>query len=752
MDNKTNKLTPTDVNVLDYWKQVPLEDINALMLYQKIEHSINEFSEILNELVLIPKDQTSLYASYVWSVSIRDFTILLRDSLLGLAKHEQFEKDSNPVNDSYQEEVQTIIKKAAQEIDNDLGQQNNSKLNYNDWDHQKSPVSEVVLQLQELEKQCKKIYRSISKIDEVRNHIDEYIRDFQLQYSFQTAAINNLFSIVEEVNELASTVTKDITEIKINKIADEIGEKIHELELIKGTESIDILAYPNKETLTLPVSTEYASLNFKSINVKSEFARWFSSFIYPKIIELERKRDHTVEKCLIAFRQIQTKIAAISYSELSNNLEIQKDFEDVFNQLNKDVLHSLKKEEEENNILVMDHLDKNLIASNVYSKDVLFLPESGSYQISNLSKDAQKRIVRNFDNYRKDFKTYINKVLSRYIEVDQTSHSQFIKNKLCINYEDESLALLLKNGYLGKSFTVPRPEIIDSIIADYKLWVEGFAGAILLSGLTGSGKSTALSMLSHIGLNEEIIQLKRGESYFIQNRSFEIKCDLKELINEILRRTHGRRIIVCLDDLEQWHDDEYDLYDNINYLTNSIAKHRKKIFFVVTCSTFLAERLKVFNELRPIFSTRLSLEFMNSNQIKTALNLRARVKDLEEQEEKELESRLRYIVREAKGNPGFAMLEYCRMYNEAYRTNVKSQEFAELIKTYKTILTYISSHYYCSIKILSKVLSDFDFRDTMQSIDHLVGQKILIRPKKGYISINPLLVHAIENILHKARK
>jgi hypothetical protein len=752
MDNKIDDLIPTDVNVLDYWKEVPLEDINALMLYQKIEHSINDFIEVLNALVLIPKEPSSLYSSYVWSVSIRDFTVLLRDSLLGVAKHDQFEKDARSVSDSYQKEVQTIVQKAAQEIGIDLKNQSDLNYNYNDWEHQKSPVSEVVLQLKELEKQCKKIYRSISKVDDVRTNTVEYIRDFQLQYSLQTSAIHNLFSIVEDVNELASTVIIDFPEDKIDKIADEIGDKIQKLEFIKGTESIEILAYPNKETLSLPVSTDKTILNFKSINVKSEFARWFSSFIYPKIIELESKRDNAVEKCLMAFRQIQTKIAAISFSELSSTADFQKEIEVIFNHLNKDVLLSLKEEEEENNILVMSHLDENLIASNVYSKDVLFLPESGSYQISNLSKDAQKRIVGNFVTYKKEFKTYLNKVLSRYIEVDQTSYSQFIKNKLSINEEDESLALLLKNGYLGKSFTVPRPEIIDSIVEDYKLWLEGFAGAILLSGLTGSGKSTALGMLSHLGLNEEIIQLKRGESYFIGNRSFEVNCDLKKMIDEIVKRTQTRRVIVCIDDLEQWHDDEHDLFDNINHLINSIAKHKKNIFFVVTCSTFLKERLKIFKDLRPFFSSRLSMGEMNSNQVKTALNLRARVNNFENKDEEELEYRLGYIVRETKGNPGYAMLEYCRLYNDEYKTNVKSQEFAELIKTYKTILTYICSNHYCSIKILSNLLSDIDFRDTMQSIDHLVGQKILITPKKGYISLNPLLIHTVEDILDKVRK
>ena len=749
MDINTTIATSDALSLFDYWEGIPIDDIVPLKLNQKIEQSINGFEELLSEIGKADKDPSQQYLSFVWSISLRDFTILLRDSLLAAVKYEQFIEDNKKVDETYSRELLIIIQKATNELIQDYLHSKIVTVEEKVWQHQESPIGEIIDQLEEIQKQSKKIYRSSAKIDTLRSNIGEYVKDFELQYSRQSNAVKQLFSIVEEVKTNIQDVSADSDEITINNVVDQIGESSQKLELVQGIESIDILPYANNETLSIPVSTKNGNIIFKSINIKSEFARWFSSYIYPKIIELESKRDHAVEKCLYAFSQIRTKIAAISLAEIDDSIDLQKEFEFIFLQLDKEVLEALKNEEKETNSLVDHHQDNYLLASNIYSDDVLFLPESGSSQISNLSKDAQKRLISNFEKYRKELKTYINKVLSRYVEIDKTPYGQFVKNQTSIYDVDDSLALFLKSGYLGKSFTVPRPEIINPIVEEYKLWLDGFAGAMLLSGLSGSGKSTVLGMLNHIGLNEEIIQLNVGESYFIQHRSYDPIYNLKELIDQVLNRTRGRRIIICIDDLEHWHNDENELYDNITKLFQSIIKHRNRVFFILTCSPFFKQRIQQFKDLKSFFTRQSNMEKMNSIQIRNALNLRARVNDLANVENKDLDSRFGNIIRESKGNIGFAMMEYCRYHNENYKSNVKSQEFTELIRSYSTLLKYISSYRLCSIKTLSNSLSEMDFIDTMKSIDFLVGQKILTRQKKGKVYINPLLVHTIEKTLFK---
>ena len=157
-------------------------------------------------------------------------------------------------------------------------------------------------------------------------------------------------------------------------------------------------------------------------------------------------------------------------------------------------------------------------------------------------------------------------------------------------------------------------------------------------------------------------------------------------------------------------------------------------------------------DLDNVFSARKKVVRMNSIQIREALNLRARVNDLSESDELELDYKIGQIVRDARGNIGQAMTEYCRYSNDSYKPHVKSQEFRRLVNRHRTILKFICSYHHCSINLMSKSLSELDFRDTMKSIDYLVGQKILIRPKKGHIAINPYLIHNVEHTIMKRKK
>ncbi len=751
MDINTKNADSKILEILDYWKQLPVEGVIPLKLNQRIEQTITMFAGFLDKIEVSKNNPANQYLSFIWSVSVRNFVILLRDSLLASVKLEQLRKDDKNVQELYFSEIQTIIRNAAIDIGNEYSNSTKKNFDHEIWKHQESPIAEVISQLAELRKQSKKIYRSSSKIDDIRSNINDFVKDFQLQYSKQSNAVKQLFSIVEEVRRMVRDISVESSEAIVNEIVDQIGDNSQKLELVQGTESIDILPYASNEILNLPISTSKGNLNFKSINIKSEFARWFSSFIYPKIIELESKRDHAVEKCLYALSQIRTKIAAISLAEMDDSIDLQKDFQIVFSQLEKEVLEGLKQEEEETNALILSHQNNYLLASGVYTSDILFLPDSGSSQISNLSKDAQKRIVDYFGRYKKDLINYINKVLSGFVEVDKTPYSQYIKNQMTIYNKDDSLALFLKNGYLGKSFTVPRPELMNAIVEDYKLWLDGFTGAILLSGFSGRGKSTILGMINHLGWNEEIIQLNIGESYFVRHKSYSSNCDLKETIDHVVYLTRGRRIVVCIDDLELWHNEKNELFENITKLFETIVKYREKVFFVVACSPFLKDRIQLFKDLKSIFSSQVELNRMNSIQIRNALNLRARVNESANIEDTQLESRFGLILRESKGNIGSAMIEYCRFHNEDYRPNIKSQEFTELIRSYHTLLMYISTYGHNSIRVLSQSLSEMDYRDTMKSIDHLIGQKILIRPKNGYVTINPLLIHTIELTLSKLK-
>jgi len=191
------------------------------------------------------------------------------------------------------------------------------------------------------------------------------------------------------------------------------------------------------------------------------------------------------------------------------------------------------------------------------------------------------------------------------------------------------------------------------------------------------------------------------------------------------------------------------LFDNICDLLDLIKKYRGDIYFVISSNSFLKDRLLTFKDLDFYFSSVLEIGDVSYQNIKEALNLRIKALPELGLTASQNENKLRPIIQNSKKNMGHAMLEYCRFYDLNYRSDLRSQNFIELISENSTLLRYISSFRRVKLSQMATVLNEIDFRDLEERIDYLVGQKILVYTKSNVIAINPFLVYSIENVLNK---
>ena len=340
------------------------------------------------------------------------------------------------------------------------------------------------------------------------------------------------------------------------------------------------------------------------------------------------------------------------------------------------------------------------------------------------------------------------KSLSRYIELERTPFNSFISNKLLVHKEDDRLSLFLKKGYLGKSFNVNRPDLVDPIVTDFKHWKNGYAASVLLYGKTGTGKTAIIGMLSQASLEEDIIVVNAGEPYFTKNRSFDGSYSIKEVIDNVGYQYVGKKIILAIDDLGLWHSKKKSLYENICDLLKLIKQYRGDIFFMINCSFYLKKRLEGFKDMDLFFSSQIEVNQMSNAMIKEALLMRFRALPELGLSDTEHANTLGAIVRNARGNIGHAMLEYCRFYDPNYDPNLKSQDFIDVIREHETILRYILCYQNLKVTYTAQFLNEIDYRDFVYSIDYLVGNKILVYIKSNVITINPLLIYSIENALN----
>jgi|GEM_PF-5644473 len=660
------------------WAVLEAAELTPHVIFQRADQTFELALSMLSNLSEEGVNSQSAHLHYQWSIELRDFLVLLRDSLLSSVKYDALKQDDQGIQLDYSEQLNAVFAQAATEVSASYSQSPDDALK--SYKHQVTPVSEVLDQVKTLKAQCKKIYRSLDKVSEMRLLIESYKRDFLVGFHKQTAGVETLIEKVSHLKMLSDEMSGDVQRFAIDEMISFINESYETIESLQSLESMDMISYPSTDALSIPIGIEYGGITVKSLVPQAEIAKWYSSNIYPHIIELERKRNLAVEQTLSVVNHVRIQLSALLLEEDQEfdigSLDVKSDLKSLVNQH----IEPLKKELEENATLVSNRMENDLLSSKIYEKDVLFIPHGDENSINNWGRDAQKRVNSAYTQYRRTTFEWLRDSLAKYIELDRTPFNSFISNKLSLDLHDDRLSIFLKNGYLGNSFTVERPDLLEPILSDYRLWKQGFAGSVLLTGPTGVGKSTLLGVLSQSQLSNPMMIVRAGEPYFTKNRTFDGTYDIQEVIENIALEHIGSKVILAIDDLETWHSTDHSPYDNVRSLMKLIHKYSGDIFFILTSGVYFMERLSMFMDMGKAFSSHIRIPPMKKSAVRAALNLRANALPELGLSDTDHDDVIDDIVRVAGGNPGHAMLEYCRVYNESYKQNLKSQDFEELIR------------------------------------------------------------------------
>jgi len=727
------------------WAALDAAGLTPHVIFQRADQTLQFSQAVLTELSQEGVDTDNAHLHYEWSVELRDFLVLLRDSLLSSVKYDAMKEDDEGLQMNFNDQLKAVLSKASAEVFSSYSKSAEQALK--SFKHQMTPVDEILAQVGTLKAQCKKIYRSLDKISEMRLLIDSYKRDFLVGFHKQTAGVETLIEKVTHLKMLADEMSGEVQRSAIGEMINYINDSYGSIEALQSLESMEMISYSNTDVLSIPVDVEYGGLTVKTLSPQAEIAKWYSSNIYPHIIELERKRNLAVEQTLSVVNQVRIQLSALLLEEDLHfdigNLGIRSDLKSLMAQH----IEPLKDELEENATLVNDRMDNDLLSSKIYDKGVLFIPHGDESAINNWGRDAQKRVNAAYTQYRRSTFEWLRDSLAKYIELDRIPFNTYISNKLSLDLNDDRLSIFLKDGYLGNSFTVERPDLIEPILSDYRLWNQGFAGSVLVTGPTGVGKSTLLGVLSQSQLNNPMVIVRAGDPYFTKNRTFESTHDIQEVIENIALEHLGSKVILAIDNLEMWHSDERSPYDNVRALISLIQKYSGDIFFIITSGVYFMERLAMFKDIGKVFSSHIKIPPMKRSAVRTALNLRANALPELGLSDTDHQDAINDIVRVADGNPGHAMLEYCRVYNESYQQNLKSQDFAQLIRKHSTLLKYISAFKSIKMSTFEQKLNETDYRSTLDNVMYLVGNKVIVYTRGDEISINPQLVYSVEKAL-----
>jgi|GEM_PF-2287202 len=714
---------------------------------QKIEQDIRSSLENIMEL------NHSKPITYIWALEAKEVAILFRDCILNLLRLKYIEQEGIKTKEEvkeYKEEVSKRLFDASKHLDDLYSDITAGKIKSDPkWLHEKNPSGIILKQLHHIQDQIKKIYRSQHKLDQIEQSFSAFKKSFNNAITIRIQRSKELKATVEKITNQLNSISDVATKIEIDKLVNTIDNHVAILENQSNMSSFDNISLDNIDKINLPISSEGGILNFKQIDILSEVSPWTTFNLSGPLREMDEQLRLFKEKVAVTFLQLSNRLKA--KVDLSSNGSVDLDKVEIckpLEKLDKDFVSVFESEFYNKTETLKQKMHDSINVNRLFDEKNLFLPMSMINQLSS-SLTFRESIQRRY-NYGKiieELHTWTKGIFKRELKEECTAAS-YIDSIISFNPLEDQNALFLKKGFLGSSFNIIRPAKLDAIKNHIELWGSGFGGSLLITGNHNSGKSSLLELIHNQHPEITNYNVVIGQSLDVNGHKFKVDNDLIKALKEIVKYADGSRCMICIDNMNDYISDPFEMYDLFNALQSLIIKYAHKIYFALVVEKSQYERLDQYFKLENVFTEIINTNGMPSGLIADALYVRAlAVADHDEVtfNSDKLRQKAIKIARHSHGNIGLAMETWCAN-NDDFK-KISARGFESKILSYKMILEYLLSFGKIKIVSLKLMFDGVEFANIRADIEHLCQQKILIRKGEGYIQVNPFLRSQISNIL-----
>lgn len=717
----------------------------------------------LEDLILLLKEDVGskgdIYSSrlsFLWSFQVKDIAILLRDSVVNLLKFEQYQNDelkSKEELSTYQEKLASVIETASAEVAQSY--ENCSKSNFElntEWQHQTNPVSAITGQVNKIIDQIKTTQRSQHKLDKLHLKFADY-RTSYLEHMDQRR--QNIEKIQSVLTNLKSYVEKEDTEINkaaLSKIDQQILASIEEIEGSITFPPYQFIILEDTDKLKLAVGTRAGQVIYKKIDILSEVSGWTTFNLTSPLKNIDTTLQTYKGRVLVGLIQISNRIKA--KFESNNESEITLSKSTLTAPLSR-MMTEYADEILPKDITKLGELEESIkeyiVVSQLFNQQYNFLPSSAIGQLTGFAEKSELQRRYNPNRIKSILSTYTENFLNNYSKSEQITAAGFIDNILGFDSESDVNALFLKQGFLGSSFSIDRPDLMFRIDKHFQLWQKGFGGALLITGRHLTGRSTILEMLPIHYPETTSHHIVPGQKIDIKGHKTLMTSDLMGTLEFIVKYKGAEKCIVTIDDLCYYATNPEETFDLFSKLNSFILKQSKQLYVAVVMHDFLYEKLKYFYNLKNIFTEVINTNHTATEHIARAVLTRAHAvanNDNEYNSDTDtLSSLSRKIAKKANENIGRAMLLWCIYRNSKFSRSLNSGAFKDLVRQHAALLKTLIMHGTISHPDLNNMLTDVDARQLTHDINGLIQVKLLYRPIEGCIDINPYLRTFVEPCL-----
>lgn len=703
------------------------------------------------------EEESELVQCYIyrWSIDVLDVSIVLRDALMRYSKTIILGSSKDSEKTPTLSDLPRVVEICQQAVRQNLQLLDEIKQGVSGsnpkWFHQISPTTEVGQQIKELVEQNSSIlkahdsvFKVVPKFGNFRDYIINFSNGRLLKLRSLKDQMNEVLNMLEGISEdsvltreeiaMASKVLKSKSEIVENeKIA------LEKFEAFKYSDSLQ----------KIPIHADGGELIYKEINIDRKVENWIENQLFPKLYDADLDINSLYDNSIITLFNTRNKLENIVMNESETSqfdtVKISKSIKSQIKAIDEYALH-LDKE--------INAINKNVAAeiqiSKIYDSKAVFLPELNFTNISKITnQEWYKRNI--WQSWKEEISKAVKKRSLPFIKNIQQDAYSFVEERSIEAHNIDNNSLFLKKGYLGRSFYVQRKDKEDPIINAIQRWRNGYQGSMLIVGRNGSGKSSILDYIPQFIENFPVVQLSIKNILKLNGRKHQATYNIGDSINFLASQSINKPVIVCIDDLEKWQNDEFTMYDTVKLLTEGISKFGKRVFFLISTNHFMHDYINRLFDFDSRFAEVLNMDGMSNQLMVDALVIRhnASLKNMELIEDASLAKNASRIANKSRNNIGSGMMGWERFIEKGMKMGFPPISFNKLIVKHDLLLRLILAHGQIKESALRKMLTSSDNYFISEELRKLRGFKIVQRTYDGLLKVNPFLIDEVEYILLK---
>ncbi len=742
-------------------------DTTTSKLENKSIDLLHSFEELLqlSDIDLLPdseanSDKQTGQIQFLWSIEALDLSILIRDAFLKLARQHvsklgkfRLDSESNEQRFSVAEDIKEVLTQAAKSTSNLLHEILEGNVDSEiQWKQQLRPNKEVISQLEQLAKQVEIVFSSNKNIEQLVPALTDF-REHLIDYTnARIVKLRQLSSLLNDAQIAINSLPKECEKSDLLQLAKSIQRISEQIDSQKVNE-FNLKSFQSKfGELRIPVFSLGGEMIYKEINFDKDLEVWIDSEIVPKILDADSDISILYDSSNIALFNTRNKIENLSLTDKVKHQFNTEKFNESIEKIHLDVNSYLADLDEiiaEINIRVQKQLDIDVL----YDAKRSFLPPISFISMTKLT--GQKLWYET--SFWEDWKTKLNDLIKRqripYLYNLTEDPFHYVDTRLIDENDLDANSLFLKKGYIGRSFFIERPKPLQLFDKAYERWREGYQGSVLLAGKYGAGKTSFIEFLTQQYPERRFVSIKKGREIEFNGRKHQITDSLGETLSFLAKQSIAQPCIICIDDIELWQYTEGGFYDSIRDLIDAIAKYNKRLFFLISTNHHALYQIERMFNFKSRFSETIILDKMSSTQIANAIVIRhnASLKDFKPDENATLHQKAVSISRLNRNNIGASLLDWERyLEGQEIHRNIPLS-FSEIVNQHQMVLRIILAHRRIKESYLRTDLTASDNNFITEEIRKLLGYKILIRKKHGYLQINPFIIFDVEQSLSKIK-